>query len=411
VRGEDMQLRPLALASPFVVVTLPVMALVAAMAVVFEATPGLRGGLGNVVYFFFWMTSISLTAAMPGGGRPDALGGAMLISQMHAACVAAFPDFPPGRNFSMGFNIKLDGVWDLKTFAWGGVVWTPAMLGARAAWAAAGLALTLLAALWFDRFDVHAASGRGPGRRRPLPTAAGESSMAAVSPRPNALIGARMVTTPGSERSRAAARPGAGRSRLGGLVLAEVRIMLQGVSRWWFVVVLGLIATGLFVPLAGVRQFVAPFALVWPLLLWSPMGTRERVHRTDGLLFSAPRPVARLLVAQWSAGVVIAVMVTSGALIRFALTGHWTNVAALLVAAAFVPSLALGLGTWSGSPKLFEVLYLMLWYMGPMNSIPMLDYVGVTQPESGAGPPVRFLVLTIGLAGLALLGRARQLRR
>jgi hypothetical protein len=165
------------------------------------------------------------------------------------------------------------------------------------------------------------------------------------------------------------------------------------------------------VPLAGVKQFVVPIALVWPVLRWSPMGTREREFRTDALLFSAPRPVTRLLVAQWVAGAALALLVSGGALVRFAITREWGSFAALIVAVGFIPSLALAFGIWTGSGKLFEVLYLILWYMGPMNRIPALDFVGVTQPGSGAGPVVSFLVVGVLFAALAVAGRRRQLAR
>ena len=94
---------------------------------------------------------------------------------------------------------------------------------------------------------------------------------------------------------------------------------------------------------------------------------------------------------------------------RFAVTGQWSSLAALLVAVVFVPSMALALGTWSGSARLFEVLYLILWYAGPMSRLPPLDYVGVTQPGAGAAPVVTFILIGAGLAVLALFGRLRQL--
>jgi hypothetical protein len=417
VRGEDPQLRPWALVTPFLVITLPLMAMVAALAVLFEVTPGLRGGMGNVVYFFFWIFSLSLSVESRGRGLADPLGSEILLNQMHAGCVAAFADLPSGRHLSMGFNIKPKGVWDLQTFTWSGAVWTPAMLAVRASWVAVAIALTMLASLWFDRFDVRAPEGRrrsGRGRRGSAAPRAPESEAAepvAIAPLAPGIGVRSQGAATGGVRFAAGDLPQAGRLRLGGLVLAETRIMVKGITRWWLLVVLGLVVTGLFVPLVGVKGFVAPAALVWPLLLWSPMGTREQQHRTDALLFSAPRPVARLLVAQWLAGILLALAVASGVLVRFALTGHWSSLAALLVGVAFVPSMALALGTWSGSARLFEVLYLLLWYAGPMNRIPVLDYVGVTQPAAGAAPVVTFLVLAAAFAGLALLGRLRQLRR
>ena len=201
------------------------------------------------------------------------------------------------------------------------------------------------------------------------------------------------------------------RSRPGALALAELRIMLKGVTRWWYFIALALVVVSLFVPLAAVRQFLAPMAMIWPLLHWSPMGTRELRHHTDGLLFSTPRPVARLLAAQWLAGAVLALAVAAGAIARFALSAEWGSLAALLVGVAFVPSLAIACGTWSGSARLFEVIYLLLWNAGPMNRIPAIDFVGTTQPTSGPAAPIAFLALAAGLMCLAVLGRRRQLRR
>jgi len=407
VRGEDTHIDLPALVSPFLIVTLPVMALVAALAVGFEAVPRLRGGLGNVVYFVFWMTSLSLSAAHPGRAT-DILGSRVVITQMQEACVQAYPDYHPGE-MAMGFNIKSNGVWNLHTFVWDGAAWPPAALASRALYLVLALAIPLAAALIFDRFDARAPEARARTRpRRRRGGAGGGEEPAAVAPvaadRPRLRPVVAASLTP-------AGAPGGRRSRLGGLIAAELRITLQGLSRWWLLVVLLLTVLSLFVPLAGVKQFVVPIALVWPVLRWSPMGTREREFRTDALLFSAPRPVTRLLVAQWVAGAALALLVSGGALVRFAITREWGSFAALIVAVGFIPSLALAFGIWTGSGKLFEVLYLILWYMGPMNRIPALDFVGVTQPGSGAGPVVSFLVVGVLFAALAVAGRRRQLAR
>src|SRR6185436_557830 len=98
-------------------------------------------------------------------------------------------------------------------------------------------------------------------------------------------------------------------------------------------------------PLSALRTVVLPLASIWPALLWSQLGQRERRHDTGPLLFSYPRPLARLLLgAEGSSG---------------ALAG-W------LSCAAFVPAAALALGVWTGGSNAFEVLYLFAWYVGPM---------------------------------------------
>jgi energy-coupling factor transporter transmembrane protein EcfT len=53
LHGEDRTLDVYQLLMPFVVFSLPVAVLTAAIAVFFECTPVLRESAGNIIYFFF----------------------------------------------------------------------------------------------------------------------------------------------------------------------------------------------------------------------------------------------------------------------------------------------------------------------------------------------------------------------
>jgi hypothetical protein len=69
----------------------------------------------------------------------------------------------------------------------------------------------------------------------------------------------------------------------------------------------------------------------------------------------------------------------------------------------FIPTLALGV--WSGSPKLFDVVYVLLWYVGPLNGTPALNFIN--------GPASTGAMLAIATAVLlvaAVLGRRKQLQ-
>ena len=161
--------------------------------------------------------------------------------------------------------------------------------------------------------------------------------------------------------------------------------------------------------LQAVRQIVLPLAWLWPMLLWSGLGAREIRFDTGALLFSAARPLGRQLPATWLAGVALAALIGGGAAVRFALGGHWESLGAWLVAVLFIPTFALALGIWSGSSKLFEVLYLVLWYIGPMNQVPTMDYAGATAKGLESGMPVVYLGVTAALLAAAVVGRRRQL--
>jgi hypothetical protein len=58
--------------------------------------------------------------------------------------------------------------------------------------------------------------------------------------------------------------------------------------------------------------------------------------------------------------------------------------------AMLIPALALVLGRWSGSPRLFEIVYLLLWY-GALNGVPGLT-AAPTDPAT--------MAVYLGLAGI-----------
>ncbi|HMZ08252.1 MAG TPA: hypothetical protein PK078_11585, partial [Anaerolineales bacterium] len=72
----------------------------------------------------------------------------------------------------------------------------------------------------------------------------------------------------------------------------------------------------------------------------------------------------------------------------------------------FIPSLALALGVWSGTSKPFEIVYLTFWYLGPLNNVPNLDFIGARSD----GHPQIFIPLALALIAFAFFGRARQLQ-
>ncbi|HUK65148.1 MAG TPA: hypothetical protein VLV15_17550, partial [Dongiaceae bacterium] len=387
LRGEDHVVRPLALFAPLVWVTLPYMAMVASLAVLFEAVPGLRGGFGNVVWFFLWTAGIaqsSFGGLEAGRAGNDPMGLQMLVPDMIRSCIAAFPkEHIDPHSVSMGFSFDSHRTPVVATFAWAGVRWTWAMIAGRLVWAAVALGLALLAALPFDRFE----RGRGAGVVARLSASRRGPRDAATPPRARTSAAA---PDPGPLLARLATRPVVRGPGLGTMVLVELRVMLRGMGRAWWLVALALVALGLFVPLAGARVGVAALAWVWPMFVWSPLGTRETRFGTRPLFASSPRPLARQLVAQWLAGVLVAVLLTGALGLRLGMNGEWTAAAQWLAGSLFVPALALGLGALSGTPRFFEALYMCLWYGGVLNRVQMIDPSGGSAPAGAWGGAVGF---------------------
>jgi hypothetical protein len=408
VRGEVAAVDPPALLAPFVWIGVPAMATVAALAVLFETISWLRGGFGNVVYFFLY------TALMPFRPFMDLVGARLLVSSVQLTLRASFSDI---ADASIGVNFP-DG--PLHVFRWDGVAWTAEIVLGRLMWLVVAAGITGLAVLFFDRFDparssaprgVSAGAGMWGRRGRQSRTSATESSLASLLRR---LMPARAERPPQEDESgdsawRETARP-APSTRFVRVLAAELRLMLTGHRWWWLATAVALSVAGLLEPVGASRQSVLPLAWMWPILVWSKMGARERRCGTDRIVFSTPHPLARHLYATWLAGVVVACLTGGGFAVRLALAGDLQRLLAWMGGALFIPSLAVALGCWTGGSKAFEVTYAALWYAGPINGVPSLDFMGATGAAVAGGVYLYYLIATAVLLAVAVLGRWRQMR-
>ncbi len=388
VRGEDTHIQLGKLLAPFLFLAIPVMAVVAAMAVLFETIPFLRGGAGNVAYFFLWTFGLGMSFS---SNFPAAdLTGLSLVkaSSMAAAHLTE----------KSGFSFSLDaGQFNAAsaTFRWDGISWSWQILLARFLWLGVALALSCLAALLFDRFDP--ARSFRPSAATPLPVPARAAPSTALVP----------AGTP--VRALTPISPTAVDSRFLTILSAELRLMTKGQSWWWYLVALGLLIACAFVPNASARGIVLACAWIWPMLLWSSMGIREVQHQTHQLLFSSPHPISRQLPAVWLAGVIVALVTGGGFALRLLIEANGRGLFAWLVGALFIPTAALALGVCSRSAKPFEILYTLLWYIGPMHAMSALDYAGSAPATATTRYPFLYLALTAISAVAAVLGRKSQL--
>ena len=388
LQGENTQINLFAFLSPFVFIVMPLMALVAAVAVLFESVPFLQGGFGNIVYFFAFISFMPLFMENPTlkqypAFEPTGLG--ILASDMGKAVTAIYPEY--NGDFSLGGGF----VTATRVFTWNGVQWTPEIILARFSLIALSILLIFFAALFFDRFD--------PSRSKPRSVRM-KSNASPSAPEIDST--SQAVSTPHLTPLNKAAN----RFSFFNVLMAELKLLLKGQRWWWYVVMAGIIIACLVNPSAAVREFALPIAWVWPILIWSAIGNREIHNNVQQLTFSSASPLLRQLPAQWLAGFIVTLLVSIGAIIRFTVDGDTAGLLALLSGAFFIPSLALACGVWSGTSKLFEILYMLIWYLGPLNKLMALDYIG----SHGNGRPEFFIPFSIVLIVFAFIGRARQIR-
>ena len=372
VRGEERSLDVWALTAPFLIIVLPTMALIAALALLFEVTPILRSGVGIVVFFFLWLII----------GFPLALAGSGILTNMKDGVQVVVPGHDVSSNCCLIFESNAMEVLGRElgpqmTFVWEGMSWSAANLLLHLALIAVALVLVFGAGRIFDRFaSTQATAGRF--------TDLGQRGLDLVrrlggDRRARSEVGEEVV---GESVLSAALRLAPLDSRptafgLGRLLIAELRLALKGLQWWWYLVAAGLVVAGLVLPLDDGQRWILPVAWLWPILIWSDMGVREVTHRTNQIVFAASRPLSRQLPMAWSAGLFVALIAGSGVLVRMLIEADGEAILTWSAGALFIPSLALALGTWSSSAKLFQMTYLFLWYVGPMQQIQRFDFMGL----------------------------------
>jgi hypothetical protein len=376
-----------ALLAPLVLIGLPWVGLIAALAVLFESVTWLRGGVGNIVYFAVFVALLELTGRMDAVGRigftPNPtidLTGWQIIGDSVARAARAV--YPEAEGF--GFGGFVSGTSEL--FPYPGIQWTGGILGSRLVILLLALGLVLLAGVFFDRFD--------PARLLPVKRGrAAPEAAPAPAAEPIPVSDVHLTPLSGAET----------RFHFGALLSAELKLFLKGQRWWWYAIAAGLVVAQLVSPAEAVPYLLIA-AWVWPMLIVSGLGCRENRFNTRQIVFCAPRPLSQLP-AGWLSAVLVTALLSSGALVRFIAAGEAAAIVGWPIAVVFIPSLALALGTLTGSGKAFEALY-VAWMYCLIEQVAPLDFAGLVPGSHFC----MYAPVAIGLLVIAALVRRRQLQ-
>jgi hypothetical protein len=396
-RGEHNAINPGALLLPFVLLTLPVLLLTAAAAVLFETIPLLRAGVGNITWFCVWMI-----LAIAGGGAP--LGGLGVVAESMRRAMAAAGIRQPAE-FSVGFT-EVDRPLDV--FTWAGLHPTGGFIANRAILIVVAVGLAALPSVWFHRFDpARGRPRRATVRTRDEATAPPVGASGQVDPplpRPIRAVTLSPLPAAGARSTRGP----------GPLIAGELRVLVQGDSLWWWLVVAAIniaalvVPAGLIDPPGATTAVMLSAAWIWPILIWSRLGAQRRANGTETLLSAYPGTY-RQLAAEWAAGITLTALCGLGPVLRMITTTDTTAANAWLGATLLIPSLALGLGVLSGSSLPFQALYVLLWYAAA-NQVTAANYMGTVFTNDQHADTLPLLTTGLALAVLAMTFGIRSLR-
>lgn len=404
IRGEDRSIDLWAIASPFLIIVIPQMAIVAALAIVFESWQALRGVTGNIIYLVLFVAYISTT--MFGNISTNFISGQMRSDLQRIT---------PGYDGTYGQGILfLDN--PLQTFKWDGIQWSGSIVIRQLLFFVIALVLCLFAAMLFRGFAdmsiVKKQTVQGKGKRK-IPDTERETDK--IPFEEASILGEELVPKAPEKFISSQLTPVKVRFHFWPLVRAELCLMLKGLPWIWYAIaaVLGILC--LLLPNAASVRYFWPIAWIWPLIVWSNMGSREMTYRTHALIVTSPKFIARQIPAIWVVGYIVTAITGSGMLIRFLVEGDLLHIVYWMIGSLFIPTFALGLGVLTHSKKTFEVLYMILWYVGPINKVPVLDFLGAGLEANSLGNAgldiwltiFGYIVLSIVLFIMAFIGRSK----
>jgi len=370
-----------ALLGPFLVLSLPLLMLLAALSLVFESLPWMRGALGNGVVVLLLGVLMSQAVLRSERGAAEPLGISVLVPDMRAALLSQVPQeklpgYTLGSGFTSATQLRQQGV-----FQWNGMAWTARQVLTQWAFVLPAAGLLGLAACFHAAYVARgqrmpAAEPLARRKQRGAPAAAPLAELAEVEPR-------------GAGRLRQVLRLPPGLRRFGPLLWAELRLLLRQ-PRWWQAGALALMVAGALLTGARAQHDLLLASLAWAALMLAPAGGRAPAHDAGALLGSSACGGRSQRLALLAAGVLLCLALCGGAGLAMLAAGRWELLLPTAAACLFLPALLISLGAWSGGPHLGEsvvMLWLLLGWQGLTPLDPLLS-----------GAPV--------YAGLALLAWA-----
>ncbi len=378
LRAEDLRIDLFELVKPVLVLTLPSLALTAALAVWFDLVPWLRRSAGNVAFFVLWVAllgfGVSQAEQTPGASLPwpgDPHG--LLVAEYDLS--RAFPTVDAGKELGLSVGKQMMEGKAPVLLEWTQWTVSAADLRARGFWLLLALCVLLLAAPVLDRCAAHVGK---PGK------AAGE--------------GARL-------RWLEVALAPLQRTPIGALAAAEVRLILRPRRAWWWLALLGALGTQLFAP---DKAMAVGVIVAWLLALdvFARLVLREHETRTAALVFTAPGMRTRLLAARALVGIGLAWAVTLPALLRLAVQ-HPQAALATMVAGVSLALWGLACGALFRNGRLFELFVLMAAYVSMQGALLLNVLVAPMETLRWhlLALPVALVVLVLGWSGRIPLPR------
>jgi hypothetical protein len=336
---------------PFLLITVPAIAVVSALAILAEVFLGRFTFIQYVAYFFLWCGLSSVAQAGDGTATIifDMFGSHSIIQSIKDQLFAQYHV----HIASVGLGYIFAAPQSFKMFVWSGVNWTPFFILSRLAWIFLSAGLVYFSSPFFHRFDIKVK----PGKKKP-----GKNPLNAINNEHTGEI--RLTKLPAIIADYSI--------RL--LVKTELLLLTRKANKWIYLTFAGLWISTIFIPLTIAHGILLP--VLWFLQVghWSDLVSKEKTNRLHYFTYASYKPIQRMLPAQMIAGILWALVLALPVIVRYLFQLNMYPVIGIICGAIFIVLLAVFLGILTGGKKLFEILFFIITY-AILEKFPWLDYL------------------------------------
>ena len=333
---------------PYLIITLPAIFFVSALAVVAEVFLYRYTILMNVGYFFFFCMIMSQQLFI--APAFDVFGVKPVTTALHETVKQHYDS--TNNEVSMGFIFGHRN--PRSTFVFNGIPWTAAIIGGRLLYMFGALLMVFASSRFFHRFDI----------KQRFKTKTRKKLAAIIAP-VQPLHDIKLSQLP-------AITPAYG---IAPFIKTELLMLIRKGPRWlWLINLGGMIALGV-APLSIAHQMILPGLWFLQVARWSDLATKEKTNRIHYFSYASYKPLTRLLPAQIIAGIILALALASPLLVRCLVVGQLLAALNIIMGGIFIVLFAVASGILSGGKKLFEILFFLVTYIN-LERTPIADYFG-----------------------------------
>lgn len=366
---------------PYLLITIPSLFIVSAIAVAFEVLLGKYSVVQNIGFFVIFIGLATLSQKNDSNFMFDAFGTKIVTHQMEETVRTLIPK---NENTNLAIGYVLGNIKDTKKFEFIGVDFPSQFILSRIGWILASLLLISAISPLFHRFNKSTYSRvKNKKNEGKLETPAREVLLSAL-PVPEVHYGVIPI------------------------LKTEFLLLIRHGKKWlWLFNFIGMVLLAV-LPLQTAHQFVLPILWFFQVGRLSELTTKEVTHGVHYFAFSSFKPLGRLLLSQLVAAVVLIFFLSMPLLVRYAWEADFISLLSIVLGGIGLVLVASTLGIVTGGKKLFEVLFFMITYMN-INGIVFMDYFGGLAHNS-------FYILKLALTAMLLgffgfLARSYQLRK